>query len=113
MALGREPSAAERGRAFEFRGVVHGVDTLQGFILQSGAIVEFWCSVHHASGKIGDTLAVLARAVLLHLRVPERTPPYPRPTYTSLDELEIVLKDCFLLADEACEAIVSSRPTRG
>jgi hypothetical protein len=111
--LARSPSAAERGRAFEFRGAVHGVETRQGFILQSGDIVEFWCSVHQPSAKVGDTLAVLARAVTLHLRLPDRKPPYSRPTYTSLDELEVVLTDCFALGDQACEAIASSRPTKG
>ena len=111
--LGRHPSVSERGRAFEFGGVVHEVETLQGVILQSGDLVEFWCSVHTPSGKIGDTFAVLARAVVRHLLLRERKPPYPRPTYTSLDELETVLTECFVLADQACEAIVSSRPTRG
>jgi len=110
--LGRKPRSQEGARAFEFGRVLDGVATLQAVALQSGEIVEFWFSAKLPSGEVGDTLAILARSIVLHAGLREPNPPYPRPTYTSLDELERVLKEGLALADEACAAMVASRPTK-
>jgi len=101
-SLERVPVAETGGRAFEFSAAVGSRTLAAGLIIQGRSVVEFWWSWESPSGPIGDTMAVSAKSVAEHAGRSVPTPPYPRPEFSTVEELEIILRELFSLAEAAC-----------
>jgi hypothetical protein len=97
--LGRSPTAALRGRAFDFEWPVGGWRASCGFVLQHREVVEFWCSLDQPGVRAGDNLTVLARGAAEASGLPIQDPPYPRPVYRGVGELREILAELFALAE--------------
>jgi hypothetical protein len=69
-----------------------------GFILQGREVVEFWCSIDREGKPVGDNMTVLARGATLARGAMPPNPPYPRPVYRSVNELQEILAELFDLA---------------
>jgi hypothetical protein len=107
--LGRTPAAELRGRAFDFEWPVGQWAASCGFILQGREVVEFWCSLDRPGRQAGDNMTGLARAASEAAGLTPRDPPYPRPIYRTVGELQEILAELFALA-ELIVAVGSGRP---
>jgi hypothetical protein len=99
VEIGRTAKRDSRDRSYNCEYTLQRGSCHFGFVIQNKAIVEFWFWLEASGRRIGSNYAVLAceSAKLKRATVPE--PPYPRPEFHSLEELRLILTECFDLAD--------------
>ena len=88
------------GRVFAFRLPKHPSDTLN-FLIQGRAIVDVHFGRDFDGELFASTFAIMALDVLKTRDEQRPEPPYPRPSFHSLEELSQVLNEIYSLAELA------------
>jgi hypothetical protein len=99
-ALGRTTHRDARDNSYGYDQVYKHGKLHVGFIIQKQTMLEYWFWVDQNDQRTGSNYAVIAyeAAKLAGKATPQ--PPYPRPEFHSVDELQLILAELFDLADE-------------
>lgn len=98
--IGRPPRWDGRDRSYSFPMASDEWTGGAGFVLQRRTTVEFWFVVRRGDECVGSHYSSIAHSAT-ELVDPSKipTPPYPRPKYTSQEDLKEILSACFALSD--------------
>jgi hypothetical protein len=97
--IDKNPIWDSRDKSFNFNYVLREGTLHQGFVIQRETTIEYWFWLEGDTSHIGDNYAVIAHeaAILGNKKISET--PYPRPIFQNLDDLRIIINECFRLAD--------------
>ncbi len=109
VAMGRSARWDSRDNSYSIDSKVGTATIHLGFVIQKHNTIEFWLRLEHADQRIGSNYAVIAHEATKATGNAIPDPPYPRPVFTTLHELNDILLELFLLADTMLDLVKSSQ----
>jgi hypothetical protein len=97
--MGRTPSWDARDKSYSFDRDIQQGKLHIGFVIQGRTTLEFWFWLEGPNDPVGENFAVIAHTATKFAGKKIPDPPYPRPLFHNLNELRLILAECFKLAD--------------